>query len=1094
MYTAPGIVFEASEPHATEVFLKGLTMSAGKDCPECGAAMKPAMLRCRECGGQPQSRASSPPIQVAPQPQHVTPTGTSGETNSGVQVFGRSVPVRHVFTRPVPSRALIETPVTQPVTAHKPAKPVSVEPDQEQASATTEPVQTGSGPREDRPSHAVVAANTLEAAASIHPFVFVCACGARMRVPGDRGGRRKKCRRCSRIVVLTPAGAALSDEKLQTVEESDVRIRLDIEVERAVKRIQQLHGESCLKKTLSSRRLKKLTDALHVVNPLSRSEAAERRQAILTLGESHDFRVLELIRPLKSDDSENVRQAVATVAGQLGDPRGAEVAVQLLLDRDPDVLREALQSVRCLKEPVAVRPLLVLGLDNPLLKPQAYEAILRIGEAAVSELLDILETQTQGMVFDAVVVLGRIGSDRAIPALVDTLNNASGSIRGVVAEALAKIRNRDVLPNIIRLLDDEDQFVRLHAVSALKAMPDRRAYRPLTGCLQKGGDSELMRQTVLALGATKDSRAIPVIARMLASADESMRAAIADSMRMFDDPAACTTLLMLLRTGSPGTQLKALIALKKSATEEATADLFSFTNSPDARIRRHAVEVLAELAPPEAEDLFADLLLSDPVYDVRVAAAKGLGQLGISEASVTLEKALRDESPVRCAAVMSLARLGEVRAVPALIAMLRDPAPEVRYHAVTGLGRLQAKATVPAVQSMLDDSDAMVRKGAEKALSQLGIEKPRISVGRRLSSIAGGLLPDAILGSIPASSMASVVILVVASVACGTVLLLKDSVGGEPPQLRMARAETIKQVCWLPESDRAVLVRQSGTVEFWDTAAGTFIKGGADVRTQHLRYNSLTGNLILQGANGFASWDFTNEKPANPVMFGPPLPAGHSSVSAAADSRFSLIGLKPTPGRREYQIWHPDQRDDEPVRFAFQPSPSPAISGDGKWVAGWVPTRGLFVFSSTNGQPSGRITIPDANKRPKIATLHLNSDGSTLVGLAGRELIKVDLENTASPKTTWMEVPSTVSKLQFATGGSAVCIVQNEKAGRLDLSTGELETWPVTTAEINLSTISANWDASQIIVSGQDEKLAWLLDTTDGSVKEFSPVDIPPGV
>ena len=84
---------------------------------------------------------------------------------------------------------------------------------------------------------------------------------------------------------------------------------------------------------------------------------------------------------------------------------------------------------------------------------------------------------------------------------------------------------------------------------------------------------------------------------------------------------------------------------------------------------------------------------------------------------------MKDESAIHCAAVVSLAGLGDQSVIPALLASLKDVAPEVRYHAVSGLGKLNAEKAVRAIREMLEDKDDMVRLGAKQSLQNLGYKK-----------------------------------------------------------------------------------------------------------------------------------------------------------------------------------------------------------------------------------------------------------------------------------------------------------------------------------------------------------------------------------
>lgn len=70
----------------------------------------------------------------------------------------------------------------------------------------------------------------------------------------------------------------------------------------------------------------------------------------------------------------------------------------------------------------------------------------------------------------------------------------------------------------------------------------------------------------------------------------------------------------------------------------------------------------------------------------------------------------------RLSATVSLARLGDKRALKPLVIALHDPAPEVRAIAAAGLGKLKHKAALPALKTAAtDDTDDAVRKKAHDA-------------------------------------------------------------------------------------------------------------------------------------------------------------------------------------------------------------------------------------------------------------------------------------------------------------------------------------------------------------------------------------------
>jgi HEAT repeat protein len=78
------------------------------------------------------------------------------------------------------------------------------------------------------------------------------------------------------------------------------------------------------------------------------------------------------------------------------------------------------------------------------------------------------------------------------------------------------------------------------------------------------------------------------------------------------------------------------------------------------------------------------------------------------------------EGDVRGDAALALGRLGEPRAIPYLVELLRDdPEPNVRLFAVYALGQLRAKDAEGVLVEALNDSAPIVRMGAAETLGAI---------------------------------------------------------------------------------------------------------------------------------------------------------------------------------------------------------------------------------------------------------------------------------------------------------------------------------------------------------------------------------------
>jgi HEAT repeat protein len=69
-------------------------------------------------------------------------------------------------------------------------------------------------------------------------------------------------------------------------------------------------------------------------------------------------------------------------------------------------------------------------------------------------------------------------------------------------------------------------------------------------------------------------------------------------------------------------------------------------------------------------------------------------------------------------AAEGLGRQGDRRAVPHLIAAIRESYPLLRESAILALGQLADRRAIPALQDVLQDTNQQVRQSAEVALAR----------------------------------------------------------------------------------------------------------------------------------------------------------------------------------------------------------------------------------------------------------------------------------------------------------------------------------------------------------------------------------------
>lgn len=207
--------------------------------------------------------------------------------------------------------------------------------------------------------------------------------------------------------------------------------------------------------------------------------------------------------------------------------------------------------------------------------------------------------------------------------------------------------------------------------------------------------------TTLGVGATVAIASTPGSARARGPEEVANVIAILDAMRG-TAPIPCGLALTMLEGNGWGNRAPGHAAdedpavarvrdwLEHPITDPAVVPLLRTALAPgDACVRQTAARLLGRTRHPRAVHALADAL-RDPDATTRALAALGLGFADGAGVFEPLAGALRDgEAPVRANAALALGQLGDHRAMPMLVPLLKhDRAPAVRQAAALALGEL----------------------------------------------------------------------------------------------------------------------------------------------------------------------------------------------------------------------------------------------------------------------------------------------------------------------------------------------------------------------------------------------------------------------
>jgi HEAT repeat protein len=187
--------------------------------------------------------------------------------------------------------------------------------------------------------------------------------------------------------------------------------------------------------------LKSRTDLLAL---LDHEDTRLRATALAALASLKDREAVEGILPLLGDPTERIRRTAAISLGKIGDVRAVPALAPLLAD--------PLFTVR---DPVA-RALAGMGAE---------------GLAALREALAHEDFKVRGLAAEA---LGRVSDPGVVPDLIPLLRDPSGPVRAYAAEVLGKLGSPESMAPLREALGKETEtFPRSEMEKAIEALETR---------------------------------------------------------------------------------------------------------------------------------------------------------------------------------------------------------------------------------------------------------------------------------------------------------------------------------------------------------------------------------------------------------------------------------------------------------------------------------------------------------------------------------------------------------------------------------------------------------------------------------------------
>lgn len=512
--------------------------------------------------------------------------------------------------------------------------------------------------------------------------------------------------------------------------------------------------------------------AVAAVAPLLRSEdAAVRNSAMDILREigSDDIKVLH---GLLHDADTDIRIFAADILGTSSSPLAVAMLCESLAgDPEVNVRYQVCISLGELGSVNAAPALSEALKDEEWVQFAAVEALAKIrADSCVDILINALQDCSELVASTIISALGEMGNVRAVPILLQRLDNASGPLRNKAVKAIVQILGAPSLglfaprelatfrTYLLVALTDEDEEIVEAALTGLSGLGDTEATQAvlkLVGrldpmrehdlllsalhCLTAigyneglrgglaSGNEQVVRATVEVCGNIGCRRCAGLLVDAFDGLDRDMQRVAAHHLARIGDKSDVSFFMELLEHAEDSHIInESLHFLGVQANCVASAPLLlRCLDHPYDDVKETALEACLALRDPEVNAQLTGLAGSgEPLK--RMMAVYAMGQISAHDHLELLKEALEDPVPdIRKVALEAIGSLcaEQPGMFELLMPRLSDENREVRLALVELAGQIVTPESTDLLVEALSDSDNWVRIRAMESLGRRRVAK-----------------------------------------------------------------------------------------------------------------------------------------------------------------------------------------------------------------------------------------------------------------------------------------------------------------------------------------------------------------------------------
>ena len=321
-------------------------------------------------------------------------------------------------------------------------------------------------------------------------------------------------------------------------------------------------------------------DVKRWLTQLRSNDVTLRSDAAHQLGKLGDERAVEALVEALSDSDEYVRKSAVTALRRIGGPAAMEGLRRALADRSEQVVLQAVNGLRDMRDREAVEPLVrVLTRRERSLQLAATDALIRIGADAVAPLMEAFKDRG---------LRRRIGNQ--------------------IWKILVDMGTKSIDP-LLLMLTDENQYVRLTAISVLGRIGDRRVAAPLVHLFLD--DPRMQEAVVTTLARLEERRVLESPGSPVADREIFLPKDVVDGFLGRPREDVTRVLTEALDNPSPKVRRFALKALYALHGDSALDRLVAALKDDDIDVKRLAIKIMGKMRNKRVIDPLVQLILHD---------------------------------------------------------------------------------------------------------------------------------------------------------------------------------------------------------------------------------------------------------------------------------------------------------------------------------------------------------------------------------------------------------------------------------------------------------------------------------------------------